>query len=113
VDGHVHEGIVEVKCPNSDTHLGYWQAGGPDAYHAQAAHNLWISGAQWCDFVSYDDRFVDPAHHLFIVRRTRAEVDVDGYAVKAIAFLAEVDRDVAAMRTCANPLAMLQAAVAS
>jgi len=111
LDGYIGadvQGIVEVKCPNSDTHLGYWQTGGPDEYDAQAAHNLWVSGGHWCDFVSYDDRYLDPAMQLLCVRRTRADVDVDTYARKAIAFLDEVDRDEQVMRTRSNPRAVFQ-----
>jgi hypothetical protein len=29
----------------------------PSDYLGQITHNLWITGAQWCDFVSFDDRF--------------------------------------------------------
>jgi predicted phage-related endonuclease len=49
LDGHVgdFEGIVEIKCPQSPTHLDYWRTGRlPPAYRAQVTHNLWVSGAQ-------------------------------------------------------------------
>ena len=56
-------------------------------------HNLWVTGAQWCDFVSFDPRF--PEHlQLFVVRVARKDVDLKGYEAKALAFLAEVDAEV-------------------
>jgi len=95
LDGHVGDplvGIVEIKCPDSTTHLGYLQSGGvPDDYLPQATHNLWVSGAEWLDFVSFDDRFLDENLQLFRVRITREEVDIAGYAEKAEAFLRDVD----------------------
>jgi hypothetical protein len=96
LDGHLGDpitGIIEIKCPKSPTHLSYKLAGGvPEEYLPQATHNLWVSGADWCDFVSFDDRFPEPLQ-LFIVRVTRAQVDIDGYDKQARAFLHEVERD--------------------
>jgi hypothetical protein len=100
LDGHVGDplvGIVELKCPKQTTHASYWLSGGlPDEYDAQVAHNLWVSGAQWLDFVSFDDRFPESLE-LFVVRVTRNDVDIAGYAAKAMDFLASVDREEAVL----------------
>lgn len=108
LDGHVGDplsGIIEIKCPKSTTHLGYLQVGRvPDEYLPQATHNLWVSGAEWCDFVSFDDRFPEP-FQLFIVRLQRHEVDIDGYEAKALAFLSEVTRDLSAVVSARQPVA--------
>lgn len=96
-DGEVggFEGLLELKCPKSSTHLRYLRSRAvPTDYLAQITHNLWITGASWCDFVSFDDR-LPPALRLFVTRVTRASVDVTAYEQTAVAFLAEVDRDVA------------------
>lgn len=101
LDGSVGRfmGIVECKCPKMTTHLRTLQAGLVPAEHmAQITHNLWVSGAAWCDFVSYDDRFPD-ALQLFVARVTRQRIDrqwVDcaAYELAARLFLGEVDRDV-------------------
>lgn len=102
LDGHVGDplvGIIEIKCPKATTHLGYVHENRvPEDYLPQATHNLWVSGAAWCDFVSFDDRFPEPLQ-LFIVRITRAQVDIAGYAEKVKAFLADVDRDLANVMT--------------
>lgn len=92
LDGHVGEfdGIVEIKCPKSATHLRYLRGGiVPSDYLPQITHNLWITGAAWCDFVSFDDRF--PSHlQVFRVRVERNETAIHQYEQKALAFLAEV-----------------------
>lgn len=99
LDGDVDDfaGIVEIKCPKSATHYGYLKSGEVPAGHKpQILHNLWVSGAEWCDFVSYDPRFPDE-RRLFVVRVPRVELDVLAYAKTAEKFLAEVDAECAAM----------------
>lgn len=101
LDGHVgdFEGLLEVKCPKSATHLGYLRSTGvPAAYLPQVTHNLWVTGAAWCDFLSFDDRFPFPLQ-TFLARVYRKDVDLAAYEAKALAFLAEVDVDVSAVRT--------------
>lgn len=95
LDGHVgdFEGIVEIKCPKSSTHLRYLREGKvPAEYLPQIRHNLWITEADWCDFVSWDDRF-PPELQLFIVRLSWRDADLGSYVTKAAAFLAEVEAE--------------------
>lgn len=100
LDGHVgdFEGIVELKCPKSATHLKYLRAGVmPPEHLPQVLHNLWITGAQWCDFVSFDDRF--PKHlSLFVVRVPREEIGILAYEKCALKFLAEVEFEMLDLR---------------
>jgi predicted phage-related endonuclease len=114
LDGHVgdFEGICEFKCPKSATHLRYLRDGRvPADYLPQITHNLWVSGASWCDFLSFDDRF-PPALQTFLVRVERDEAAIAAYAEKALAFLAEVDREVAAVRTMTTLTDVLTEAIA-
>jgi hypothetical protein len=104
LDGHVgnFDGIVEIKCPKSATHLRYLRSGEVPAEHLpQIRHNLWISGAAWCDFVSFDDRF-PPAYQVFIVRVERNEQEMGIYEGRALAFLSEVDNELTAIQTMAD-----------
>lgn len=114
LDGHVgdFEGITEFKCPKSATHLRYLRGNVvPADYLPQITHNLWVSGAQWCDFLSFDDRF--PVRlQTFLVRVERDEAAIAAYAEKALAFLEEVDREVEAVRTMSNLPSVLREAVA-
>ena len=51
------DGLVEIKCPNTETHLDYIEANKcPSGYYAQIQGQMWITGRQWCDFVSFDPR---------------------------------------------------------
>lgn len=97
LDGYVGDyvGILECKCPTSAVHLEYLMGGVvPDTYRGQIFHNLYVSGAAWCDFVSYDDRFIDPALRLFVVRVNRDETQMKAYEVMLRTFLNEVDAEV-------------------
>lgn len=88
------KGIVEAKCPKPATHLEYLRTGKiPTAYRWQCLHNLWVSGAQWCDFISFDDRFPEDLQYLCI-RMERVEVDITAYSLAATLFLQEVADEV-------------------
>jgi len=100
LDGHVgaFAGIVELKVPKSTTHLEYLRAGTvPPAYLPQIVHNLWVSGAAWCDFCSFDDRF-PPALQTYVVRYDRDEQEIATYALVVAQFLSEVADEVEAVR---------------
>lgn len=101
LDGDVDNfaGIVEVKCPKSATHLQYIGDGVvPSAYLPQLRHNAWVTGAQWADFLSFDDRFPSELQ-VFYVRITREQMKIDEYERAALAFLKEVDRNLISIRT--------------
>jgi hypothetical protein len=106
-DGIVGEfaGVIECKCPRSLTHLAYLREGTlPDEYRAQVLHAVWVTGAQWCDFVSFDPRF--PPHlQLFILRVTPAPEELQHYELLLRLFLSTVDTDVAALLARAEPAA--------
>lgn len=92
VDGFLEgNGFVECKCPKSATHIEYLQRSRvPPDYLPQVTHNLWVTGCDFVDFVSFDPRMPDYLQ-FFTVRLTRAEVDIAAYEAKVLAFLREVD----------------------
>ena len=64
-------GLVEIKCPSSKKHLEYLTNGVvPPAYAPQLDFQLWVTGRDWVDFVSYDPRFVEAADY-FCMRHWR------------------------------------------
>lgn len=96
-DGEVggYQGILELKCPKSATHLKYLRGGVvPSDYLPQITHNLWITGAEWCDFASFDDRF-PPSLQLFRVRVERDQTAIDAYELMARCFLTEIEQELA------------------
>lgn len=112
LDGYVgeFEGIVEVKCPIPATHLEYLITGRvPTDYYRQVIHQLWISGAAWCDWLSFNPDFPEPLQTK-IVRIQRHGPDIAGYDQQARAFLEEVDRKVELIQTLSGVDAQLRKA---
>ena len=52
------DGLLEIKCPfEADIHVEYLRAQAlPDKYKPQVMGQLWITGREWCDFLSYHER---------------------------------------------------------
>lgn len=95
VDGFVRsegvEGIIEIKCPKTATHIGYLLSRCmPSEHLAQVVHNLWVTGAQWCDFVSYDPRLPGPLQ-LLVIRVTADAATIKNHEAEVLAFLKECD----------------------
>ena len=64
------DGLIEIKCPNTTTHIETFLSNKmPTKHKPQVQGQLWASGRQWCDFVSYDPRL--PGKELFISRVVR------------------------------------------
>lgn len=61
-DGLVGEnGLIEIKCPARHHHLANLIDGQQiSLYMCQMQGYMWITGRDWCDFVSYDPRFPAP-----------------------------------------------------
>lgn len=96
VQGDRIVGGAEFKCPESNTHLAYLRAGVlPDDYRDQVLHDLFVTGADWWDFVSFDPRFCGPIEALsfFRVRVRREDVDLDAYELALRFFLSEVEAE--------------------
>jgi len=57
-DGLIDEdGLIEIKCPYTTTHLETVLSNAvPTGYIAQIQGQLWVSGRQWTDFISFDSR---------------------------------------------------------
>jgi hypothetical protein len=111
LDGHVDDfaGVLEIKAPNTVTHLRYLATRRvPRRYRSQITHHLWMTGAAWCDFVSFDDR-VPARLQLLVVRVHRADVDIAGYDQAARQFLRDVD-DVVGSLDALGPVAFFQQA---
>lgn len=51
------DGLLEIKCPNTWTHLETLKTGQPKReYFIQMQAQMACTGRNWCDFVSFDDR---------------------------------------------------------
>lgn len=85
------DGLVEIKCPNSATHIKTMLSGKPDGkYITQMTWQMACTGRKWCDFVSFDPRF--PEHlQLFVTRINRDDVEIARMEQEVISFLDDVD----------------------
>lgn len=55
------DGLIEIKCPNTATHLETLQGGIiQKAYRDQMQWQMECTGRAWCDFISYDPRLPEP-----------------------------------------------------
>ena len=59
------DGLIEIKCPNTTTQLKRALSDNYSKdYKAQIQMQLWVSGRDWCDFVSFDPRLDCAAGYL-------------------------------------------------
>jgi len=85
------DGLIEIKCPNTSTHLEYIETRKPPSkYMTQMMSQMAVTGRQWCDFVSFDPRLPDGLK-LLVIRIERDDAVIAKIEVEAIKFLAEVD----------------------
>lgn len=89
------EGLVEIKCPNTATHIARLRGAPIDGKYLKQMHfQMACTGRKWCDFVSFDPRM--PDHMQIDVERVmRDQAAIDEIETEIAAFLAEVDAAVA------------------
>jgi len=93
-DGLVGEGLIEIKCPNSATHWSYIKANEPpQKYIIQMQAQMSVTGAKWCDFVSFDPRMPERSQ-LLIVRVNRDNEFIAEMENDIKQFLSEVEAEV-------------------
>lgn len=98
------DGLVEIKCPNTATHIDFLRSGKPDGrYLWQMAAQMACTNRNWCDFVSYDDRMPEWAQY----KRVRIERDMEKEAEMLseinlfLQELAELEAEILAMKGAA------------
>lgn len=88
------DGLLEIKCPNTATHIETLKLQEvPRQYFWQVHGQMWITGRQWCDFVSFDPR-MPPNAQLFITRVHRDEDIIEDLQAQVTTFLREVEAEV-------------------
>jgi putative phage-type endonuclease len=90
-DGLAGDGLLEIKCPKTATHLQYLMAGEvPSKYQDQMLWQMACTERPWCDFVSFDPRLPQDLQ-LFVVRFNRDADRIKEMETAVRKFLAEVD----------------------
>ena len=90
-DGLVNDdGLVELKCPMSHTHLESLLGGLDDQYKVQVQWQMASTGRKWTDLCSFDPRF--PAELQLVIKRfERDDAYIATLEKEVIKFLTELD----------------------
>lgn len=100
-DGLVGEdGLLEIKCPETHTHIGYLTSGTiPAKYVDQMQWQMACTGRRWCDFVSFDPRLPPDRGAFFCKRVERDENRIQEIEEAVRVFLADVEASIAEIDT--------------
>ena len=85
------DGLLEIKCPNSSTHLDTLLSGKvPQKYVLQMHWQMACTERRYCDFVSYDPRF--PEELQLFIKRVEWDRELDEEIYREVqTFLIELD----------------------
>lgn len=90
-DGLVaEEGGLEIKVPNTATHIETLLKGMSSDHIPQVQGGMWITDRKWWDFVSYDPRMPE-RHQLYVERVKRDDEYIARLETEVSAFLGEVE----------------------
>ena len=104
-DGLVDDdGLVEIKCPNTSTHIDTILAdAAPAKYVTQMQWQMACTGRKWCDFVSFDPRLPEQMQ-LFIKRVQRDEAMIGQLEWEVTSFLNEIESKITQLKEKTNGL---------
>lgn len=89
------DGMVEIKCPNTATHISTLLAEKiPDKYIVQMQVQMACAERAWCDFVSFDPRLPERLR-LFVRRVERDERRIMELEAAVETFINDIDRTIA------------------
>lgn len=93
------DGLVEIKCPNTATHIETLLSQAvPAKYLPQIQWQLACTNRQWCDFVSFDPRMPEGAQ-LFVKQVTIDRDYIAQMEQEVNKFLSEVDQKLSQLRS--------------
>ena len=91
-DGYVNEGLIEIKCPTTPTHITFLlERVVPPNHMIQMQWQMACTGRPWCDYASFDPRL--PEHLRLSIGRIprdddmieKLEADVRGFLTELVA----------------------------
>lgn len=93
------DGLIEIKCPNTATHIDTLLGDGIDGkYITQMQVQMACTGRQWCDFVSFDPRLPGDMQ-LFVQRVPRDNARIAEIEAEVTAFLGEIAKKIDALHS--------------
>lgn len=97
------DGLVEIKCPNTATHIETLLGGSvPEKYVLQMQWQMACTGRQWCDFASFDPRLPETMR-LFVQRLQRDDALITSVENDVTDFLNELRLTVHRLRAKYEP----------
>jgi putative phage-type endonuclease len=98
----VENGLVEIKCPQTHTHIDTLLGGSiPKKYIDQMQWQMACTKREWCDFVSFDPR-MPPASQLFIKRVEHDEERSKELENMVVKFLFEMNEKIDRLKELEN-----------
>lgn len=92
------DGLVEIKCPNTATHIAtLLEDSIPGKYILQMQWQMACTGRAWCDYLSFDPR-MPPSMQMFLKRVPRDQSHIATLEREVSLFLAEVAVTVATLQ---------------
>lgn len=105
-------GLVEIKAPEWQAHYEALKTNTvPTNYLRQVNHALFITGAEWCDWMSYNPDFTERLQ-VKLIRVERNPKALEAYEDALTLFLAEVDLKVQELQTLDDPIRQLERSIA-
>jgi putative phage-type endonuclease len=87
-------GTIEIKCPyNLAIHAKTCHEGMPAHHLAQVQGGLWVSGKEYCDFISFNEQHVSGPLYVQRIQRDEDYIAMLEKRVTAFAKLAPWDED--------------------
>lgn len=112
LDGHMgdFETLLSIKCRQPAAHFDFLRSGTiPSDALAQMRHELWITGATAHEYFSWNPDFPLACQSRLVTLR-RADAEISAYEDAALTFLAEVEREMLALRTITDTQTVLKEA---
>lgn len=103
------DGLVEIKCPNTNTALEAWLKWADDKnpvaskYNAQMQMQMACTGRSWCDYVIYDPRMPEKAQ-LLVVRVDRDDAFITEMEAEIVKFIDELNAKVVKLKEAMEAL---------
>ncbi len=95
------DGLVEIKCPNTSTHIKTLLGGQIDKkYIVQMQWQMACTDRAWCDYVSYDPRLPEQ-YRMYVQRVERDDEYIKTAEAAVVAFLDEITATIEALRAVA------------
>jgi len=101
-DGLVKDGLIEIKCPNTSTHIETILSKKIDRkYMLQMQFQMACTNREWCDFVSYDPRLPEYMS-MVIIRVARDKKLIAEIEDEIIIFIDELNETIKKLKEAAS-----------